>query len=728
VSKYFSRRHDVLAAAKSWSVRGTSQQLTADINSIFGEHTFNMDVMRKKLPKEVMQSLLDTIDKGKPLDPKLADVVALAMKEWAVEHGATHFTHWFQPLTGLTAEKHDSFVTPNVGGGAVAKFSGKDLTQGEPDASSFPSGGIRATFEARGYTAWDPTSPAFIMKNHHGATLSIPTAFASWTGEALDHKIPLLRSMEALSQQALRALALFDVTNVHKVYTTVGSEQEYFLIDEEFFYRRPDLVTTGRTLFGAKPPRGQELEDHYFGSISERVLAYMTDVEYQSYRLGVPVKTRHNEVAPAQYEIAPIFENSNIAADHQQIMMQIMKNTARKYGLVCLLHEKPFAGINGSGKHNNWSMSTDTGMNLLEPGETPHDNMQFLFFCAAVIKAVDDYQDLLRASVASAANDHRLGANEAPPAIISIFLGEQLTDIFEQIEKGKPESSKSKDLLGLGTPVLPHLPRHAGDRNRTSPFAFTGNKFEFRAVGASQSISFPNTVLNTIVAAAINELTDAVEAKLKTKMPFEQGLHAVLKDVISKHKRIIFNGDNYTAEWHQEAEKRGLFNLRNTLDAVERLHDQKTMKLFEKYHVLNERELEAREEIFFDQYFKTVNIEAETSAMMAQTMILPAAIRYLHDLATTVNAIKQGGVSPIGVEKTLSEVSSLVDEFKSALDRLLEVNADLGGDTVHEKAYHMRDKVLPAMNAVRAVAAKLEKALPDDHWPLPVYSEMLFVK
>jgi len=728
VSKYFSRRHDVLAAAKSWSVRGTPQQLTADINSIFGEHTFNMDVMRKKLPKEVMQSLLDTIDKGKPLDPKLADVVALAMKEWAVEHGATHFTHWFQPLTGLTAEKHDSFVTPNVGGGAVAKFSGKDLTQGEPDASSFPSGGIRATFEARGYTAWDPTSPAFIMKNHHGATLSIPTAFASWTGEALDHKIPLLRSMEALSQQALRALALFDVTNVHKVYTTVGSEQEYFLIDEEFFYRRPDLVTTGRTLFGAKPPRGQELEDHYFGSISERVLAYMTDVEYQLYRLGVPVKTRHNEVAPGQYEIAPIFETSNIAADHQQIMMQIMKNTARKYGLVCLLHEKPFAGINGSGKHNNWSMATDTGMNLLEPGETPHDNMQFLFFCAAVIKAVDDYQDLLRASVASAANDHRLGANEAPPAIISIFLGEQLTDIFEQIEKGKPESSKSKDLLGLGTPVLPHLPRHASDRNRTSPFAFTGNKFEFRAVGASQSISFPNTVLNTIVAAAINELTDAVEAKLKAKMPFEQGLHAVLKDVISKHKRIIFNGDNYTTEWHQEAEKRGLFNLRNTLDAVERLHDQKTMKLFEKYHVLNERELEAREEIFFDQYFKTVNIEAETSAMMAQTMILPAAIRYLHDLATTVNAIKQGGVSPIGVEKTLSEVSSLVDEFKSVLDRLLEVNADLGGDTVHEKAYHMRDKVLPAMNAVRAVAAKLEKALPDDHWPLPVYSEMLFVK
>jgi glutamine synthetase len=719
----------VIAAAKNWALRDTPvQQLTADINEIFGEHTFNIEVMRQKLPKEVLQSLLDTIDKGKPLDPQLADVVALAMKEWAVEHGATHFTHWFQPLTGLTAEKHDSFVTPNAGGGAVAKFSGKDLIQGEPDASSFPSGGIRATFEARGYTAWDPTSPAFVMKNHHGATLCIPTAFASWTGEALDHKIPLLRSMEALSQQALRALALFEVTNVHKVYTTVGSEQEYFLIDEEFFYRCPDLVTTGRTLFGAKPPRGQELEDHYFGSIPERVLAYMTDVEYQLYRLGVPVKTRHNEVAPGQYEIAPIFENSNLAADHQQMMMQIMRNTARKYGLVCLLHEKPFAGINGSGKHNNWSMSTDTGMNLLDPGETPHDNMQFLFFCAAVIKAVDEYQDLLRASVAAAANDHRLGANEAPPAIISIFLGDQLTDIFNQIEKGKPESSKTKDLLGLGSPVLPHLPRHAGDRNRTSPFAFTGNKFEFRAVGASQSISFPNTVLNTIVAAAIDELAGAVEANLKAKMPFESALHAVLKEVINKHKRIIFNGDGYTEEWQKEAEKRGLFNLRNTLDAVERLHEARNLKLFEKYHVLNERELEARAEIMFDQYFKTVNIEAETSAMMAQTMILPAAVRHLHDLAATVNQAKQGGVNPAGVAKTLSEVNGFIDDFKTALDRLLAVNADLGGDTVHEKAYHMRDKVLPAMNAVRAIAAKLEKALPDDYWPLPVYSEMLFVK
>ncbi|NUM74463.1 glutamine synthetase III [candidate division KSB1 bacterium] len=728
MSKNSSRRYDVVAAAKSWTLRSAPQQLPADINSIFGEHTFNMDVMRDKLPKEVLQSLLATIDKGQQLDPKLADVVANAMKEWAVEHGATHFTHWFQPLTGLTAEKHDSFVTPNVGGGAIARFSGKDLFQGEPDASSFPSGGIRATFEARGYTAWDPTSPAFIIKNHHGATLCIPTAFASWTGEALDHKTPLLRSMEALNKQALRALTLFGVKNVHKVYTTIGSEQEYFLIDEEFFYRRPDLVNSGRTLFGAKPPRGQELEDHYFGSIPERVLAFMTDAEYQLYRLGIPVKTRHNEVAPAQYEIAPIFENSNLAADHQQLMMQVLRNTARKYGLVCLLHEKPFAGINGSGKHNNWSMSTDTGMNLLEPGETPHDNMQFLFFCAAVIKAVDEYQDLLRASVAHAGNDHRLGANEAPPAIISIFLGEQLEDIFNQIEKGKPESSKSKDLLGLGTPVLPHLPRHAGDRNRTSPFAFTGNKFEFRAVGASQSISFPNTVLNTIVAAAIDELTTTIETHLKAKMPFEQALHAVLKEVIHQHKRVIFNGDNYTAEWHQEAEKRGLWNLKNSLDAFERLHDAKNLQLFEKYEVLNRRELEAREEIFFDQYFKTVNIEAETTALLAQTMILPAAIRYLHDLAATMDGVKRNGIETTGVAKTLQEVNGYTNELRETLDKLLVVNADLGGDTVHSKAYHMRDKVIPAMNGVRAAAAKLEKSLPDDYWPLPVYSEMLFVK
>jgi glutamine synthetase len=689
-----NRRYDVIAAAKNWSFREAPQQLTADINTIFGKHTFGIEAMREKLPKEIVESLLDTIDRGKPIDPKVADVVAMAMKEWAVEQGATHFTHWFQPLTGSTAEKHDSFVTPNVGGGAVAEFSGEDLTQGEPDASSLPSGGIRATFEARGYTAWDPTSPAFVIKNHHGATLCIPTAFASWTGEALDQKTPLLRSMEALSKQALRALTLFGVNDAHKVYSTVGSEQEYFLIDEEFFYRRPDLVTTSRTLFGAKPPRGQELEDHYFGSIPERVLAYMTFVEYQLYQLGVPVKTRHNEVAPGQYEIAPIFENCNIAADHQQLMMQVMRNTARKYGLVCLLHEKPFAGLNGSGKHNNWSMLTDTGVNLLEPGETPHDNLQFLFFCAAMIKAVDEHQDLLQASIASAANDHRLGGNEAPPAIMSVFLGDQLEDVFSQIEKGKPESSTAKGLLGLGSPVLPDLPRHAGDRNRTSPFAFTGNKFEFRAVGASQSVSFPNTILNTVVAAAVDQMATEVELNLKNGKSLERAVYGVLKGVIQKHKRIVYNGDNYSDDWRKEAEGRGLLNVTNALDAFECLHKPKNIALFEGYAVLNKRELAAREEIFFDQYFKTVNIEAETTASIAKTMILPAALHYLHELAATVDGIKQGGADPGGVVATLNLVNQLVSDFRIALDRLLVVNEDLGGDTVLQKAYHMRDNVL----------------------------------
>lgn len=728
MSKGIARRYDVIAAAKNWHLREAPEKLTADINAIFGEDTFNLEVMRERLPADAFDSLLATIDKGKPIDPEVADVVAIAMKEWAVELGATHFTHWFQPLTGSTAEKHESFVTPNVGGGAIAKFSGKDLIQGEPDASSFPSGGIRATFEARGYTAWDPTSPAFIMKNHHGATLCIPTAFASWTGEALDKKTPLLRSMEALNRHVLRALALFGETGIHKVFSTVGAEQEYFLIDEEFFYRRPDLVTTGRTLFGARPPRGQELEDHYFGSIPERVLAYMTDVEYQLYRLGVPVKTRHNEVAPGQYEIAPMFENGNIAADHQHLMMQTMKNTARKYGLVCLLHEKPFAGFNGSGKHNNWSVSTDAGANLFDPGETPHANMQFLFFCAAVIKAVDEHQDLLRASVASAGNDHRLGANEAPPAIISIFLGEQLEEIFHQIEKGKPEAAKTTGLLGLGAPVLPKLPRHTGDRNRTSPFAFTGNKFEFRAVGASQSISFPNTVINLIVAAAVDEMTGELEARLQGKESFELAVHKVLQEVIKKHKRILFHGDNYSEEWRKEAERRGLLNLQNSLDAFEVLHAPKNVALFEKYEVLSRRELEAREEIYLDRYFKTINIEAETTASMAETMIMPAAIRYMHELATTIDVAKNCGVTSGGAQATLEKLAALVNEFRSVLNRLQEVNEDLGGDSVREKAYHMRDNVLPAMQAVRGVADRLERILPDDYWPMPLYSEMLWVK
>ncbi len=728
MSKTTSRRYDVVSAARNYTnghTNGSAKKPTMD--EIFGSHTFSMDEMRKRLPKEVFQSLVATIQQGKPIDAGVADIVALAMKEWAVENGATHFTHWFQPLTGSTAEKHDSFITPNSGGGAMSRFSGKELIQGEPDASSFPSGGIRATFEARGYTAWDPSSPAFIMKNPMGATLCIPTAFASWTGEALDHKIPLLRSMEAVNKQALRALKLFDV-HATQVYSTVGAEQEYFLIDEEFAYNRPDLLTTGRTLFGAQPARGQELEDHYFGSIPDRVLAYMTDVEEQLYKLGVPVKTRHNEVAPAQYEIAPIFENTNIAADHQQLTMQVLQTTARKYGLYCILHEKPFAGVNGSGKHTNWSLSTNTGINLLEPGDTPHDNMQFLFFCAAVIKAVDKHQDLLRLSIATPANDHRLGANEAPPAIISIFMGEQLEKIFMQLVKGKAKKSEFKGLLGLGSPVLPPLPLHTGDRNRTSPFAFTGNKFEFRAVGSSQSISFPLVVLNTIAAESIDELTTDVEKLMKQKKSLEEALQEVLKDVVSKHKRIIFGGDGYSDDWKTEAKKRGLYIKNTALEALEAFHTKKNPALFAKYAVLNEREWFAREEIMFDIYFKTINIEGEATASIAQRMVLPAAIRYVKDLASTVESVKAVGVKSSGIMKTLKEASELVDSLTVALDKLVAINADLGGDTLHSKAKHMRDKVIPAMNNVRVYADKLEKLVPDDFWSLPTYQEMLFVK
>lgn len=727
MSKQSFRRYDVIAAARNWSVEKTPGQVTADIDAIFGEHTFGLQTMSRKLPKEVFRSLLGTIAAGKPLDPAIADIVAMAMKEWAIENGATHFTHWFQPLTGSTAEKHDSFVTPNEGGGSVAKFSGKDLIQGEPDASSFPSGGIRATFEARGYTAWDPTSPAFILKHANGATLCIPTAFASWTGEALDHKTPLLRSIEALNRQATRALKLFGV-DVQSVHSTLGAEQEYFLIDEEFFYRRPDLVNCGRTLFGAKPPKGQELEDHYFGSIPERVLAYMTDVEYQLYRLGVPVKTRHNEVAPGQYELAPIFEHANIAADHQQIVMQMLRTTARKYGLVCLMHEKPFTGINGSGKHNNWSMATDTGINLLEPGDTPHDNMQFLFFCTAVIKAVDMHQDLLRVCVASASNDHRLGANEAPPAILSIFLGDQLDDIFSQLEKGRVKKSKTTDLLGLGTPVLPPIPRHTGDRNRTSPFAFTGNKFEFRAVGSSQSISFPIVVLNTIVADAIDSMASDIEKQIKSGASLELALQTVLKETIKAHRHIVFNGDGYSQEWQDEAKRRGLMNLRTSLDAFETFPSKKNIALFNRHKVLTERELVAREEIFYDQYFKTINIEAETTASMAETMILPCAVRYMHDLSATASSMIGIGVEPAGVRTTLTRVNDRVNDLRASLDVLLSANAELGGETVHEKAHHMRNNVLPAMNAVRSAANELERIVPDDYWPMPTYQEMLFVK
>ncbi|NNE46403.1 MAG: glutamine synthetase type III [Rhodothermales bacterium] len=726
-----SSDYNVIAATKYVS-NGKINAMTMDIERIFGENTFGLEEMKSRLPESIYASILATIEKGEPIDSTIADTVAIAMKEWAVERGVSHYTHWFQPLTGSTAEKHDSFITPNKGGGAIAQFSGKDLIQGEPDASSFPSGGVRATFEARGYTAWDPTSPAFVIENQNGSYLAIPTAFASWTGEALDHKIPLLRSMQAIDKSARRVLKLFAVRGVHSVTSTVGNEQEYFLIDEEYFYRRPDLINTGRTLFGAKPAKGQELDDHYFGSIPDRILAYMLEVEKELYRLGVPVKTRHNEVAPGQYEIAPIFETSNIAADHQQLTMLTLQRVARNYGLVCLLHEKPFEGVNGSGKHNNWSISTDTGMNLLDPGDNPHDNIQFLFFCAAVLRAVHHHQDLLRGAVASAGNDHRLGANEAPPAIMSVFLGEQLEDVFDQIVEGVAKSSKQGGLLGLGVPALPHLPRHAGDRNRTSPFAFTGNKFEFRAVGSAQSVSIPNVVLNLIVSESLDAMSDMLEEKLagkkRNKQLFEHAVAEVLSTVIKDSKPIIFGGDNYSDEWHQEAERRGLLNLRTTVDALERMVDDKNVALFDRYGVLTPTELHSRHEIWLEQYATTINIEAETTQSMAKTMILPAAIDYLHELTSTLSSAAATGLNLSGVQNTAAEVGDLVDNLYTSLENLKNANLNTGGDNALGHARFMLNDVIPAMSAVRDASDRLERVIPHDTWPLPTYTEILFVK
>src|SRR5438105_3761738 len=585
------RQQNVLAA--QWTPNGGAlgaTDLTAPDNQVFGLNVFSPAVQRQRLPRDVFRRLQHTLARGEVLDTSLADQVAAAMRDWAMERGATHFTHWFQPLTGSTAEKHDSFFAPTGEGTAIAEFSGKELIQGEPDASSFPTGGIRATFEARGYTAWDPTSPAFILENPNGAVLCIPTAFASWTGEALDNKIPLLRSMDALSKAAVRALRLFGDEAARRVFTTVGPEQEYFLIDEQYYFQRPDLINPGRTLFGAQPPKGHELDDHYFGSIPERVLACMLETERELAKLGVPIKTRHNEVAPNQYEVAPVFENSNVGSDHQQLSMQVMQGVARRYGLVCLLHEKPFAGVNGSGKHNNWSMGTDTGHNLLEPGDTPHENLQFLFFCSAVIQAVNRYQGLLRASIASPGQDHRLGANEAPPAIISIFLGAELRKVFEAIERGEVSESTPESFLGLGTPVLPPLPKHGGDRNRTSPFAFTGNKFEFRALGSSMSLSLPNTVLNTIVAEAIDDLAEELENSLQGGKDLEAALRPILRKSYAANKQIVFGGDNYSEEWHAEAERRGLLNLRATPDALPYLVNDEAVGLLSDYGVLSKRE------------------------------------------------------------------------------------------------------------------------------------------
>jgi glutamine synthetase len=698
------------------------------VKDLFGENVFNEAVQRERLPKPAFKALQKTIREGAPLDPAIADAVASAMRDWAIEKGATHFTHLFQPMTGLTAEKHDSFVQPTTDGKAILEFSGKELIRGEPDASSFPSGGIRATFEARGYTAWDPTSPAYILESPNGATLVIPTAFLSWTGEALDKKTPLLRSMEALSTHALRILRLFGNASARKVFTTVGPEQEYFLIDKNFFYARPDLINAGRTLFGAPPPKGQEMEDQYFGHIHERVIACMADCEAQLMKLGVPVKTRHNEVAPAQYEIAPIFEDSNLATDHQNLTMEVMRKTSPRYGLAVLLHEKPFAGINGSGKHNNWSMSTDTGENLLEPGDTPHDNAQFLVFCVAVLRAVAKYPELLRVSVASAANDHRLGANEAPPAIISVFLGDQLQDVMDQLEKGPAKSTKQGGYMEVGVSVLPKLPKHAGDRNRTSPFAFTGNKFEFRAVGGSQSIAGPNTVLNTIVAESLDYVATNLEKAKAQGKDTNHAIQELLTSIIKESKKVIYNGDNYIPEWHQEAERRGLPNVRNTVDSLPVIIRKDTIDLFAKYKVYTERELQSRFVILCENYVKTVAIEAKLMAYMGRTQILPAALRYQAEVATAVNATKAAGVENTAQVDLLKTLTAAITGFQNALSTLDHAVAHHAEGDPLAHAKYSRDTILPAMSAVRTLGDKLETLVADDLWPLPTYREMLFIK
>ncbi len=693
---------------------------------LFASNVFSTAVMKQRLPKPVYKSIMATIQKGAQLDTSTADVVASAMKDWAIEKGATHYAHVFYPLTGLTAEKHDSFLSPNGDGLAIAEFSGEQLIQGEPDGSSFPTGGIRPTFEARGYTAWDVTSPAYILENPNGTTLCIPTAFVSWTGEALDKKTPLLRAMKTLNTQAQRVLKLFGDDDGSLVTSTAGPEQEYFLIDRHFFLARPDLLTAGRTLFGAAPAKGQEFDDHYFGAIPERVLACMMETERELYKLGVPVKTRHNEVAPGQYEVAPVFENANVATDHQQLIMIMLRRVAEKYGMICLTHEKPFAGVNGSGKHVNFSFGSPSLGNLLEPGDTPHENARFLVFCAAVIRAVDKYASLLRSAIAHAGNDHRLGANEAPPAIISIFLGDQLTDVFEQIKGGGAKSSKAKSTLNIGVDTLPPLPLHSGDRNRTSPFAFTGNKFEFRAVGSNQSIATPLMVLNTIVAESI----DFVATRLETETAgdaskLDGAIQKLLQEIIVEHGRIIFNGDGYSEAWHNEAEKRGLPNLRTSVDAIPEFGNKAAVELFEKYNVLSSREVESRVEVKLEQYAMAVAVEAKLTAKIAKTMIFPAAIRYQSELATTCANLKAVGYS--FDTNTLDRVTELVRCLQDSAVELESTLAHEGG-SVHEEAKHALKKLIPAMSTVREYADTLEMIVADDLWPLPSYQEMLFIK
>ncbi len=695
----------------------------------FGANVFGLDQMRARLSETAYKALRSCMEHGQELDPALADQVATAMKEWAVERGATHFTHWFQPMTGSTAEKHDSFANLE-GGKLLMEFSGKALIKGEPDASSFPSGGLRATFEARGYTAWDPTSPAFLRETTNGSTLCIPTAFCSWTGEALDEKTPLLRSTEALGREAVRLLRLLGDDRVQFVYPTLGCEQEYFLIDRDFYLLRPDLVATGRTLFGAKPPKGQELEDHYFGSIAPRVLAFMQEVELELWKLGVPVKTRHNEVAPSQYEIAPIFERTTVAVDHNMLCMEVLKQVAQRHGFQCLLHEKPYAGINGSGKHNNWSMATDTGENLLEPGKSPAENMRFVVVLAAVMRAVDTHADLLRATIAHAGNDHRLGANEAPPAIVSIYLGEQLTEVVENLIAGTARSGeRKKDTMRLGVGVLPALPRDATDRNRTSPFAFTGNKFEFRAVGSTQATAKPNAVLNTIVADSLAYLTDAI-GKLAPQKGLEAAIAEVVTEVFKKHQRIVFNGNGYSAEWHQEAERRGLPNFRNAVDAIANFGSRKNVELLERFGVLSAKETESRMNIMFEGYSKAIAIEAQSALSLARTIILPAAQKSLTMVAQAVAAAKSAGVAIKAQEKRLFDMAARTESLIEAIDHLAKVfdHAEQHAGSPHEHAKTYRDDVVPAMMRVREHADVLETMVDDSLWQLPKYREMLFLQ
>ncbi len=691
----------------------------------FGRNVFTLSVMKARLPKHVFKAVSATIDKGAPLDPTLADYVAVAMKDWAIEKGATHYAHVFYPLTGFTAEKHDSFLEPDSSGASLAEFQGKTLLQGEPDASSFPNGGLRGTFEARGYTGWDITSPAYILENPKGNTLCIPTIFISWTGEALDKKTPLLRSQQAMSKQAMRVLKLFGHDDVDTVVSYAGAEQEYFLIDRHFYFARPDLMTSNRTLFGAKPSKGQEFDDHYFGAIPDRVLAFMIELDRELFKQGIPAKTRHNEVAPGQFELAPVFEKSNLAHDHQQLMMTTMKAVAERYGMVCLLHEKPFAGVNGSGKHVNFSLGNSNQGNLLNPGDTPHENEQFLVFCAAIIRGVHKFGGLLRASIASASNDHRLGANEAPPAIISIFLGEQLADVFDQIAKGGAKASKESGVLELGVDTLPPLKADAGDRNRTSPFAFTGNRFEFRAPGSNQSISDPMVAINAMLADSLDYVASFLEKEIEAGTEFNAAVQKLLEGIITEHGKVVFNGNGYSDEWQEEAATRGLLNLRTTVDAMAQFDEPAIKDVLSRYGILSNRELLARKEVVLEQYALALLVEAKETLEIAKTMILPAASRYQGELAGTAASLKAAGIeveNPVlmSVTKSIKDLYAAMTELEASID-------GFHGDTVEAEAEYALEKLIPAMTAVRAITDKLEGVVADDLWPLPTYNEMLTI-